>query len=201
MRKLLILPLLFTLANCINIESTADLNDEEMTFTTWTSSQLLGQSEGNPREECEEEGGAFTLDKDGATCVTTKEFSLKDWIKKGYVDYGAMGDDDVNDKLKITVAKEGWGKLRFTMDTAPLLENEDMKNDMPEGMEDSMKQMVLAAVAGKGVSLKFKGDKIVESNGQISQDGTTVNFYIPMSDLIDPENRVSPDTYTALIKY
>lgn len=199
MRLYALLIALASLSGCIDASFDFDLKEEKAKAIMSVSPEAMQSMGGFSREECEGGGGTFTLSAEKARCEIDHDISIDEWIEKGAPSIQNAFNQEA-DFLPISVEKAGWGKIRISLDVLKIME-ETKGDEVKEKPPEEMMQMIKMAMAGHGISFSFKGDKIIESNGEIKADGKTVVFYIPLSDMMDPENKLAPDSYTAVIDY
>jgi hypothetical protein len=146
---------------------------------------------------CDEaEGGVLTENADGsATCVETTEGELATLIAD-------------NESAKVEVV--GPGLVKFTFSTTDMQEELNSTTEDPNApppadaaeqaaMEAQAKAMMAAFFAGKNITLRVKGNEIVETNMTKSADGKSAEVVIPFTDLLNGTTTLPPE-YTVTVK-
>lgn len=128
-------------------------------------------------------GGALTENKDGsATCVT--------------VEAGKFADLTMGSKQQTVVfAPAGPGLVRVSLPT------NKMKGEIgaDEAMDAETKKMVEAFFAGHGVTIRFSGAAVTDTNMTLSADKTSAETTIKFLDLLQGTGDL-PDAYYAIVR-
>lgn len=117
---------------------------------------------------CVEEGDVLTENADGsATCVSVKEgeFSV------------LSGSDGPSEDATFTVVSPGIVRVAFS--------TENMSSQVTEGQDEETAQMMKAYLDGHNVTIRIKGNKVIETNMTLSDDGKAAEIVIPFLGLID----------------
>ena len=164
---LLILPL----AACFDAEMSLSFPDEDtaegtMVMTASADFYEMAVSSGDPF--CDT-GVEAQLEDGSHTCTET--FS-------GTIDE-ALNDPDIGEGM--TIERRDGGLLFVSWDLSTL--TEDIVPAEEEGAEE-MVDMMVAAFEGHAITLHVSGADIVETNGEMSADGKTSTFSIPLDTMI-----------------
>lgn len=126
--------------------------------------------------------GALTENNDGtATCVINE--------------VGRFADLTLGSKNKTVVfAPVGRGLVRVSLPT------ERMKEEIgaDEAMDDETKKMVEAFFAGRGVTIRFSGLEITDTNMTLSNEGRTAQEKINFLDLLRGEADLPEELYAVV---
>lgn len=200
MKQIVAILLTMTLTACYDLEAKFDITTGKAELSQSMSQEFHEMTEANLKDNCTGENETYSVTDELITCSKIGEFDVNDWIEEGTINVagGPRGQDSALD-MGLTVEDVGWGKILVKLDVAYMIEQSprDDDNEPPADMLPMLK----AGMAGHGFKFTFKGKRIIESNGSVSDDKTTVTFFVPLNDLLDPENRTAPDLYSAEIKY
>ena len=67
-------------------------------------------------------------------------------------------------------------------------------------LEAGMQEMMIAAFAGHSINLTVAGNEIIETNGTLSEDGTSASLTIPLVDLFRGNANQLPAEFTANVR-
>ncbi|WP_417764905.1 hypothetical protein [Shewanella chilikensis] len=202
-KLLLSLVCALALSGCIDVSLDFDLKSEQLDIRTLQGADT-GKPGPNPNKNCEQQGGSLTSHADGSTvCHHVTQFSIDTWLQEGKVSFIDIGSTEKSKPMPIDVETEDEGVIKLTLDVNTFISefNEDMfPPDMPAEMQQAMIKSLKEEVGSEGFHIAFTGEQVKDTNGSLSNNGKTVTFNIPMLDIIDPANKQSPDTYTAVIR-
>lgn len=189
MRKTLsLISLLFILplAACFDAEMSLkfpDDNTAEATMVMTAGADFYQMATANGDPFCD--GGVEAELADGShSCTET--FS-------GTIDE-AMNNPDIGEGM--TIEKRDGGQIYVAWELSTL--TEDIVPPDQEG-SDEMKDMLIAAFEGHAITLKVSGAKIIETNGEVSEDGKTVTFRIPLEATLKGGPEL-PKSFEALVQ-
>ncbi len=181
------LALTLPLAGCFDVNVSADFTDTDevrldaiMTMDA-QSYQMISSTGEDPCED-----GEGTVNDDGSyTCAMYERRSLEDLL-------AAMDDPEndlgIGDGVDIEELDNGNLSVRFDLS--------DMTSDLPPEEERAqMSEMFGDAFDGHAISMSVVGEEIIETNGEISPDGTTASFDIPLSVMFSPEAPSLPESF------
>ena len=126
--------------------------------------------------------GELTENKDGtATCVIVEEGKFADLT---------MGSKDET----VVFTPAGPGLVRVSLPTA------DMKSEIgaDDAMDEETKKMVEAFFTGHGVTVRFSGVEVTETNMTLSADKTSAEQKIPFLDLINGTAELPDELYAVV---
>lgn len=182
MRKLpSFLPLLalVPLAACFDAEMTLTFPDEntaEGTMVMIASQEFYDMSASSGEPFCEE-GTEAVLEDGSHSCTET--FS-------GTIDE-AMNNPDLGEGM--TIERRDGGLLFVSFDLS------EITADLPAPEEaggEEMLAMMAASFEGHAITMNIAGSEIVETNGEVSGDGTTASFAIPLDAMMLGEVELPP---------
>jgi hypothetical protein len=168
------------LAGCIDMTAEIDVLSE--TTGKATTSMTMGaefypmikqMAEAAPEADasdgfCVEEGDVLTENADGsATCVSVKEGELA----------SLSGAEGPSEDATFTVVSPGVVRVAFA--------TENMSSQVTEGQDEETAQMMKAYLDGHFVTIRIKGNKVIETNMTLSGDGKAAEIVIPFLGLID----------------
>lgn len=175
-----------TLAGCIDVDmNTEILGPDQARVTGFMQVQagmldMMGGAEGFCSEE---EGGTLEMTDTHARCNLLIEGDFAEVFENG--DNGPspsaqdLGDGTVRVSFPISA---------FTDDAA------DMRGD------PQMAAMMRPMLEGHTFVLRISGAQIISSNGEISADGTSASFTMPLVQVLEEDANL-PDTFEAVVRY
>jgi hypothetical protein len=181
------LSLVLPLAACFDVDMTMAFVDEDavegtMVMTASAEFYAMATSSGEPFCDGEDEAH----DDGSHTCTET--FS-------GTIDE-VLNDPDMGEGMSIERRDDGL--LFVSFDLSDL--TEDVAPPDEEGAEaEEMKNMMAAAFTGHSITINVAGAEIVETNGTMSDDGTTATLTIPLESLFAEETEL-PETFDTLLR-
>ncbi|RMF71624.1 MAG: hypothetical protein D6740_06505 [Alphaproteobacteria bacterium] len=195
--RLLVLVPVLLLSGCFDV-------DVELTFTRDEQVQLrsevrmpkslfllmMDDEDSDLGKLCE--GGSAVIKADTVSCVQEKTAPLSEALAGRL-----FADEGADSQMHIRVEKAGDGVVRVLVDIAALLAEAGQ-----EAGNEGDRSLAALMVAGHGITFRIAGEKIIESNGRIAQDGRSASFTLPLSALVDPAARKSlPETFTTTVRY
>ena len=194
---------LFSLGGCIDVQMDFDLRQEQLDASILQRT-IDDEFAPRPNEKCEEQGGTLTtLPKGDTSCHHTTPFSLDDWLQQGRVSFTDIGDRQKTQSMNVSVEEIDTDTLRLTMDVNAFvteIHQQYFPPDMPPVFKESFVQKAKENVGEDGFHISFIGEQVESADGQLSADGKKVTFFVPLSDIVEPEKKTSPDRYTAVIR-
>lgn len=168
------------LAGCIDMTAEIDVLSETTGKATTTMTMgaefypmIKQMAEAAPDADnsegfCVEQGDVLTENADGsATCVSVKEGELS----------SLSGTEGPSEDATFTVVSPGVVRVAFA--------TENMSSQVTEGQDDETAQMMKAYLDGHNVTIRIKGNKVIETNMTLSGDGKSAETVIPFLGLID----------------
>ncbi len=168
------------LAGCIDMTAEIDVLSETTGKATTTMTMgaefypmIKQMAEAAPEADssdgfCVEEGDVLTENADGsATCVSVKEGELAT----------LSGSEGPSEDATFTVVSPGVVRVAFA--------TENMSSQVTEGQDEETAQMMKAYLDGHNVTIRIKGNKVIETNMTLSGDGKSAEIVIPFLGLID----------------
>ncbi len=173
---------LLLLTGCIDVDmmfdftgSNAGTATAEMRMSRETF-DMFGQS---PEAMCED--GVPSLSDTEFLCVVTSS---------GTIDEIVSGEGEFEMEEGMTIERVGSDQVRVTVDLAVLT-----KDAAGAGDDAEMREMLV----GHNFVFRVRGAEIVETTGDVSDDGTTALVSIPLVDLVDPAT-APKDAFVTLVQ-
>src|SRR5690625_2331815 len=121
-------------------------------------------------------------ENDMAVCLITASGSIErlaEWMEEA--SHSPGGDsDEMMEAPTVTLKREGSDYVfSVFIESSPL----DLGGDDP--MMEEMKPMLMAAFAGRSLGWSVSAPEILETNGELSEDGQTASYSIPLANLLD----------------
>lgn len=194
-RVLAFLCLILPLSGCLDVDVTMDFKDSEtaeMTVAMEMSREfydLTGGGKGQGICPAAQEGSKADLvvGEKQVTCRATRTVQIADMVA-GKRD-AAKGIEA--DKMAL-VERIDDDTLRVTMDLTGLMA------DRPKQDQGGAEDMLRAAFAGHSMIFRIKAPVIVDTTGDLSEDGTTATKVIPIAAFIDQPPDFGPPFVTTL---
>lgn len=186
-RFLSILSLAFVvpLAACFDAELSIDFpaeNEAVATMVMVASPEFYAMAASGDEPFCD---GEETLNEAGDhVCTETVSGTIDE----------VVNDPDIGEGM--TIERRVGGLIYVAFDLSDL--TEDISPPEEEGSEE-MINMMRAAFEGHSITLRLSGAEVIETNGTISDDGTTATYAIPLGILFDGTAEL-PATFNALIR-
>ncbi|GGD21843.1 hypothetical protein [Sinisalibacter lacisalsi] len=172
------------LAACFDVELSLDFPGEdraEATMIMVATPDFYAMTTSTGEDFCE---GEESMRENGDhVCTETKS---------GTVDE-IMSDPDFGDGM--IIERRDGGLIYVAFDLGDI--SDDIAPPEEEG-GDEMIAMMREAFEGHAITLRVSGDEIVETNGTISEDGTTAVYEIPLSLALDGGASL-PETFNVLL--
>lgn len=181
------LTMILPLTACFDVDmSLAFVDDDtvEGTMVMTASAEFYAMASSSDEPFCD---GVDEAHEDGShTCTET--FS-------GTIDE-VLNDPDMGEGMSIE--RRDGGLIFVAFDLGDLTEDVAPSDD--EGPEaEEMKDMMAAAFVGHAITINLSGAEIVETNGTMSDDGTTATLTIPLESLFAEETDL-PETFETLLR-
>lgn len=183
----------FLLSACLDIDVTMDFKDSEtaeMSVNMVMSREFYdatggGDGKGICPGAKDGEDATKTVGEKEVTCTATRTVSVEDVVAGKPAD-GAKG---VDAEKMAKVERIDDNTLRVTMDLT------GMMKQRPKQQQTGAEDMLRAAFAGHNLTFRIKAAEIVETTGELSEDGTTATKIVPISAFIDS----NPDLGTPFV--
>lgn len=179
------LALVIPLAACFDADLSVDFTGDDQAVATMTmvaTPEFYQMATSSDDPFCE---GEESVNEDGDHVCTETVTGTIDEI---------ANNPDVGEGM--TIERRDGGLIYVAFDLSDL--TEDIAPPEEEGGEE-MINMMKAAFEGHSITLNVSGDEIIESNGTISEDGTTASYEIPLTLTLEG-NADLPDTFNALLR-
>lgn len=175
---------LFTLlSGCLDVDVMMDFKDTEtaeMAVSMVMSREFYDATGGNkgkgicPTPKGGKGADLVVGDKE-VTCSATKTVLVEDVISGA----AAKGSKGVDADKMAKVERIDDTTLRVTMDLTGLMQQR------PKQQAGGAEDMLRAAFAGHNLTFRIKAPRIVETTGELSDDGTTATKTVPIAAFID----------------
>ncbi|SMH45425.1 hypothetical protein [Maritimibacter sp. HL-12] len=179
------LVLALPLAACFDAEMSLDFPGEdraEATMVMTASPDFYALATSSGEAFCE---GEESMNEDGQHVCTETTGGTIDEI---------MNDPDIGSGM--TIERRDGELIYVAFDLGDI--TEDIAPPEEEGA-DEMMAMMREAFAGRSITLNISGAEIVETNGTVSDDGTTSTYEIPLTVALDGAGDL-PETFNALVR-
>ena len=181
------------LAGCIDMTAEIDVLSETTGKSTTTMTMgaefypmIKQMSAAAPEGEatdgfCVEQGDVLTENADGsATCVSVTEG-----------DFASLsGSEGPSEDASFTVVSPGVVRVAFA--------TENMSSQVTEGQDEETAQMMKAYLDGHNVTIRIKGNKVIETNMTLSGDGKAAEIVIPFLGLIDGTAKLPEELFAVV---
>lgn len=185
--SVLSLMFILPLAACFDAEMSINFPDDntaEGTMVMTASSEFYQMSLQSGEPFCD---GGIEAELDDGSHSCTHNFS-------GTIDE-AINDPDIGEGM--TIERRDGGLLFVSFDL------NDMTADLTSTTEqeggEEMVQMMVAAFEGHAITLHIGGGEIVETNGELSEDGKSASFRIPL-DVVITGDADLPQSFDVLVR-
>ncbi|HBZ43441.1 MAG TPA: hypothetical protein DEO85_05135 [Maritimibacter sp.] len=183
----LALAITLPLAGCFDANVSADFTDTDevkLDAIMIMGAEIYQMVASTGEDPCED--GEGTLNDDGTyTCAMYERRSLDELL-------AAMDEPDnelgIGDGVHIEEVADGNIFISFDLS--------EMTKDMPPAEERAqMSAMFGDAFDGHAMRLSVVAQEIIETNGTLSDDGTTATLEIPLNEMFSPEPPDLPDSF------
>lgn len=175
------------LAGCIGIDMDIEVLDDESARLTGSMQmqRAMYEMSGDDGEFCDEaDGGRLELTDAYAFCHIDQTGS-----------FAELFDPEDDEAIPATMEALGNGIVRVTI---PL---DDLDDDMDEMIEDpAMVAMFRPMLAGYEISFSITGAEIISTNGEISDDGRTARFSMPLTAILEPDFDI-PEAFVTEVRH
>jgi hypothetical protein len=185
--SILSLGFILPLAACFDVDMSFDFVDDnavEGTMVMTASPEFYAMTTSSDEPFCE--GEEATLEDGSHTCTETVSGTIDE----------VLNNPDMGEGM--TIERRDGGLLYVAFDLGDLTSDVAPPEEDGEDSEE-MKNMMMAAFMGHAISINVSGAEIVETNGTISEDGTTATFEIPLESLLDEETEL-PAAFETVLK-
>lgn len=174
------------LSACVDIDMTT-------TITGADSATVVGQMRMD-RQMLDMMGGTdgFCPAEDGGTLTMTDTTAICDMNMAGSFDEVFTGGEG---EPVPTAVDQGDGTVLVSFPIGQMATDAgEMRNDA------QMAAMMRPMLEGRAFVLRIAGAEIIESNGEISEDGTSASYTFNLVDILDPNVQV-PEAFVTLVRY
>jgi len=173
------------LAACFDAELSINFPDEdraEATMVIVASPEFYAMATTGEESFCE---GEETMNEAGDhVCTETVSGTIDE----------VVNNPDIGEGM--TIERRVGGLIYVAFDLGEL--TEEISPPEEDGTEE-MIEMMRAAFEGHAITLNLSGEEVLETNGTISEDGTTATYEIPLSITLDGSAEL-PESFNALIR-
>ena len=197
MKKLLFLLLILPLSACFDADLKFIVHDDEtatMSAHMKMGPELYGMIASSGEDPCRDGVGKQLADGT-FSCLAEETDTIDNLIAKIEEESkNAAANSGVNPNQGVTIERMAGPFVKLSFDLA------EMKRVAAEsGMDPSMMGMMQQAFQGHGIHMIITGKEIVETNGVLSDDGTTAEIKIPLTALIQPDTSL-PDVFETIVR-
>lgn len=175
------------LSGCVDMDMTAEIlgpDQARVTGYMQVQRQMLDMM-GGPEGFCNaDDGGTLELTDTHARCNLMVEGSFAEVFASDSEEGPAPTAEDLGN---------GTVRVSFPIGAATA-DAAEMRAD------PQMAAMMRPMLEGHTMTIRIAGVQIVESNGEISADGRSASFSIPLVSILD-ENAEFPETFEAIVRY
>lgn len=174
-----------TLAGCIDVDmNTEILGDDQARVTGFMQVQSgMLDMMGGPEGFCDDEDGTLEMTETHARCNLMIEGSFAEVFEDG------AGEPAP------TAEALGDGTVRVSFPIGAMMADADEMREDPQ-----MMAMMRPMLEGHSFTLRISGQQVLSSNGEISADGKTATFTLPLVQILD-EDAVLPENFEAVVRY
>lgn len=179
------LALTLPLAACFDVDITADFSgadSAEMTMVMRATPEFTALATQSGEDLCKDGDGA--LEADGSYVCTD--------VVTGTIDEIAANPDF---KEGMRIERRDGGALYVEFDLGDLTKDIQIPED--DGAEE-MRAMMIDSFEGHAISITVRGKEILESNGVVSEDGTSARFDLDLTALLKAPTEV-PEAFGTLL--
>jgi len=196
MRILIALLMILPLAACFDADVSMNFVDSEtaeMNAVMTMGPELYAMGSQSGEDMCED--GEGVLADDGSyVCTISQVDTIDALIAQSQTETeGKSAPTDVSQGF--TVERLDDDTVRVSFDLATMMK--DASEGKPEDLGE-MEAMLRAAFEGHAITLNVSGAAIVESNGEISEDGATATFVLPMLALLEDTVDLPEEFFTVV---
>lgn len=175
------------LAGCIGVDMDIEILDDEMARLTGTMQMQRALF------DMSDDQGDFCDESDGGRLELTDAYAICHIDQTG--PFAELFQDDDDDTIPATAEALGNGIVRVTI---PL---DDFDGDMDEMIEDpAMMAMFRPMLEGYEIAFSVSGAEIVTSNGEISEDGRSARFSMPLTGFLDQDHDM-PEAFVTEVRH
>lgn len=193
----LLVALVLPLTACLDVEADFVLGEDE-TITAQTTMTLgrqlydMLQLAGPQAEGLCPEASEKTIGTESVTCVSSDTTTIDEAIAEAEK---AKGEDAFMGDVEIVRVDDETLRVVLPLDF-------DKIEGKPAELtpENPMFAMITGGLDGAQIVVRFTALEVLESNGAISEDGTTVELVVPTVELLQPSGTL-PVAFTAVLKY
>ncbi|WP_289040374.1 hypothetical protein [uncultured Aliiroseovarius sp.] len=197
MRKLLFLLFIFPLSACFDADLDFVVHDDEnatMIANMKMGADFYGMIAATGEDPCED--GVGTQNDDGSFNCLVEETDTIDSLIAEMEEEGQDAEESsgVNPNQGVTIERLEGPFIKLTFD---LVEMKETASDT--GIEPSMMAMMLQEMKGHRIRMTITGEEIVETNGQLSNDGKTAEITIPLTAMLQSNDSL-PDEFVTIVR-
>ncbi|MBV7407758.1 hypothetical protein [Maritimibacter sp. DP1N21-5] len=189
---LAVLALTLPLAACFDADVTADFTDREAVrldavMTMGADVYQMAASMGE--DPCKD--GVGTVNADGSyTCAQSDVRTLEALMAEVADPNSDLG---MSEGVSMVETPEGYVRVSFDLS--------DMTADMPSPEERAQMAMMFGdAFVGHAITIRVRGEEIIETSGEIVDDGKTAQLVIPLEDMFSSANPDVPEMFEVVVQ-
>lgn len=195
MKKLLFALFLLPLAGCFDADMTFTVNGDDtatMRAVMSMGPEMYGMIASSGEDPCEE--GVGEAQADGGYICTIEETDTLDNIVADLKQAQEGQEGPMNLSEGFTLERLDGGLVKVAFDLASLGEGA-----AESGMDPAMMGSMMQAFEGHGMTITVVGKEIVETNGTLSDDGTSATMHIPLAAILTQDANL-PASFDVTLK-
>lgn len=179
--------MLLALGACVDVDmDIAVLGPDEVTVTGHFEMQRMfydmAAAGGDDDDFCPEDEGTLVLTDAAARCELSMSGS-----------YAEVFPDDGTEQPRLTDLGDGTVRVEVPLG--------DFTGEAGEMAEDpQMAAMLRPMFEGNAMTFRVSGAEIISTNGELSDDGRSAVFSLPLVSLLDPDLQV-PEIFETVVRY
>ncbi|WP_298493451.1 hypothetical protein [uncultured Maritimibacter sp.] len=187
-----VLALTLPLAGCFDADVTADFSDRDavrLDAVMTMGADVYQMAKSTGEDPCKE--GVGTENADGTyTCAQTEVRTLADLIAEANDPNSDLGMAD-----GVSIEETADGNVRVTFDLS------EMTADMPSEEERAQMAMMFGdAFVGHAITMRVTGEEIIETSGEIVDDGKTAQLVIPLESMFSVSGAAVPQEFDVVVR-
>lgn len=195
MKRMIFALFLLPLAACVDADMVFDIKDEntaQMSASVTMGPEMYGMVMSSGEDPCPD--GEGVVNADGSyTCNVVHSDTIDNLIAE--IDKDRSDDEMPMDMAQgLSIEKLADGQTKVVFDLTGL---RDGASDA--GADPAMLGAFMQQFEGHGMKVTVRGDEVVDTNGTLSADGKSAEFYVPLTAIITPDATI-PDQFFATVQ-
>ncbi len=193
MKKFLAGAAMLLLAGCFDVDVTMDFTGDdnvEVLSTYKMSRELYAMMQDGETDDCED--GEKSLTEEYYTCSEVEKFTVTELLEQEGDSVALPGQEE---EMPMIVERIDDDILRIVIPLGDLMEGMGDDEEMPPEMLVMFKEAML----GHGMKLTIRGQEIMQTNGEVSEDGRSAVLNIPLVELLEEKPEI-PEEFIVVVK-